>query len=436
MPLQAMQRVGRILGAFADAERRHYLGLVDGTMTDLHLPLNGTSMAAEFPMLAIDEREMIERYAVSLSGMPQDVVVEGRGLTTFVVGPVHAGIIEPGRFTFHSGGESIVHLEAQFGFSHRGVEAFLEGRDAVASAWHVARICAACSVARSWAYARLLESFNEMIIDDASEFARIICAELERAYNHTFDLGVAAAGAGYGYGLTRALELKERFARINLRAFGHRYLFDAVLPGGIRAESLIDRRVLRSDLRALHSDVKKFAEQLFGHHELMSRFSRAGVLPHETALAFGAVGPALRASGGAFDARCDAPYGRYAQIIPVQANAHEGDVAARVRVKYDELQESMRLIDVAFEHLGDRPIPLPQEVRATSGESTAMTEGPRGAEIMSLRTDEKGQVRRLHAISASYRNWPLVTRAMEANIVPDFPLVNKSFNLCYACGDR
>ena len=387
-------------------------------------------------MLAIDEREMVEQYGVSLDGLPKDLVVEGRGLTTFVVGPVHAGIIEPGRFTFHSGGESIVHLEAQFGFSHRGVESFLEGRDAVASAWHVARICGGCSVARSWSYARVLESFHALAIDEASEFARMICAELERAYNHIFDLGVAAAGAGYGFGLTRALELKERFARINARAFGHRYLFDAVLPGGIRAESLNDRRALRSDLRALRDDVEKFAEQLFGHHELMSRFSRAGVLPYETAVAFGAVGPALRASGGTFDVRCDASYGRYAQISPIRATAHDGDVASRVRVKYDELRESMRLIDVAFDELGDRPIPLPQHVRAIAGDGSAMTEGPRGAEILSLRTDQQGRVQRLHVISASYRNWPLVTRAMEGNIVPDFPLVNKSFNLCYACGDR
>ncbi len=436
MSLHAMRRDGRVLGAFADTERRHYLGLVDGVVTDIHVPHTGESMAVEFPLLAIDEREMQDRYAVPLHDLPNDPMVEGRGLTTFVVGPVHAGIIEPGRFTFHSGGETIVHLEAQFGFSHRGVEKFLEGRDAGESAWHVARICAACSVARSWSYARALESLCGVTIDDASELARVICAELERAYNHTFDLGVAAAGAGYGFGLTRALELKERFAQINLRAFGHRYLFDAVVPGGVRSDCLVDRQAIRTDLRALRGDVEKFAEGLFDHHELMSRFSRAGILPHETALAFGAVGPTGRASGGTFDVRCDAPYGAYSVVVPHRATANDGDAAARVRVKYDELLDSFRLIDGALELLAKRKIGMPQPMTVPSGEKTTLTEGPRGAEIVSVRIDALGRVQRFHLISASYRNWPLVTRAMEANIVPDFPLVNKSFNLCYACGDR
>jgi len=442
------------LGAYASTDRLNYLFVdADGVLGVTAQWARGesvsASVASEFPLFDWHEREMRDLHGVALSGLPNaralfitDGIVppaltaEGKGVTIIVVGPVHAGIIEPGRFTFSSGGETVIYLDAQLSYSRRGVERFLEGRDAVAAAPQIARVCAACSASRSWAYARALEHLADVACDEQIEWARVVCAELERIYNHVFDLASAASGAGYGYGQTRGLALKERVHRLCAAAAGHRFLFDAIVPGGVRAGALPAPQALRRQLAELRGEVAAYLEALFGNRSLIRRFEGTGYVSPATARAFGAVGPARRASGGTLDMRSYLPYGAYRPAPPAVFTESAGDVAARCRIKRLELTESFVLIDRALAELGDQALPAAQKLRLGSGFVTTVTEGPRGAESVSVECDERGRLSRIHFISASYRNWPAVLRAMEANIVPDFPLVNKSFNLCYACADR
>lgn len=444
------------LGAYADACAVHYLFLAAGSGPyalsrmrdegDRELP----AVSAACPVFAWDEREMADERGVRFAQlpdarpfraardgtMPPAVVADGPGLMRFVVGPVHAGIIEPGRFTFSSGGETVVHLDAQLAYQHRGVELYLEGLPAVSAAWKVARICGGCSASRSFAYARALEQLAGVTVAPEIELARLVLAELERIYNHLADLAASAAGAGWGPGFARGMALKEEAMRLCARAAGHRLLFDAIVTCGVGADVLSDRRRCRDALVHLEATVEAYLTSLFENTSVTSRWHRAGVVTHEMARALGAVGPAHRASRGQVDVRTFAPYGAYRRLSVRVAHATGGDAFARCRVKRDELRESFRLIGEALTALADAPLPQPQSLDVPGGIALATVEGPRGAESVAVHTGADGRLERLHVISASYRNWPLVARAMDGNIVPDFPLVNKSFNLCYACADR
>jgi Ni,Fe-hydrogenase III large subunit len=438
------------IAAYATAAGVHYLfaggdGLLDvGAAREDAIP----ALAGTYPVFAWDEREMRDAHGVSFAGAPDErplyagadgappaLTAEGEGVTVVTVGPVHAGIIEPGRFTFSSGGETVIHLDAQLSYSRRGVEAFLAGRDAVAAAPRVARICGACSVARSWAYARALEELAGIACDEATEYARLVAAELERIYNHLFDLAQAAAGAGYGYAQTHGLGLKERANVLCAQAFGHRLLFDAIVPGGVAAGALRDASALREAAARLRADARAYAGALLGNISVQRRFEGAGLLPAHVARAFGVTGPGRRACGDALDARTLLPYGAYAALAPALACEGAGDVAARVRVKVAELDAAFALVDTALAALGSAAPPAPRACAPGRGSAIALTEGPRGIETLIVACDAAGALERIAVRSASFRNWPAVVRAMEGNIVPDFPLVNKSFNLCYACAD-
>ncbi|HET9095645.1 MAG TPA: nickel-dependent hydrogenase large subunit [Candidatus Baltobacteraceae bacterium] len=364
------------------------------------------------------------------------VTASGRGITEVVVGPVHAGIIEPGRFRIGTNGETIASFEMQFGFAHRGVETALIGRDAVGAAPAIARICGGCTAARSWAYARALEDLAGVCVDERSELARLLFAELERIYNHIFDLGAACAGAGYGYGRTAALGLVERVHRVCARLSGHRFLFDAIVPGGVRGEAFEGGAAVIAELETIRGDLERLVHDVLANDSVRRRFEGAGILSARSVRELGGVGPARRACGDPLDARIENPYGAYARIMPFIATQSGGDVAARFRVKTQELRESLRLASCALEHLGGAKLPAPQKPEVGAGSTTGIAEGARGVETMRVRTGARGALQSVSIISASARNWPLVARAMEGNIVPDFPLVNKSFNLCYACMDK
>ncbi len=407
------------------------------------------SLAPRHPFFAYHEREMRSLQGITVRSSPDDrplyftadaipeaIVAEGKGISAVVVGPVHAGIIEPGRFTFSTGGESVVHIDAQLSYSHRRLEPWFEGRDALSLVPHIARICGNCTVARSWAYARAIEELAEIEIDDRSEFARMVLAEMERVHVHLFDIGSIAAGAGYGAGTTAALGLRERINELNCAASGHRLLFESIVPGGVRAGVLVDPGIIRAALRELRDDIARFCDALFSKRSVLRRLEGAGIVDKSLARRFAAVGTSARASGIACDIRAMAPYGAYRRFAFTEERASAGDVYARSEVRVREIERSFDLLDRGLRELEGGEIPAPQPVRTVAGVVTTVVEGARGAESISLELAPDGRVERLHVISAAYRNWPLVTRAMEGNIVPDFPLVNKSFNLCYSCVDR
>ena len=446
-------RLAYPLGCYASASTIRYLFLqregVLGLATVLQNGGSLLSLTGAQPLYDWHEREMRQLQGIRVEGhpdarplyfdaesIPEAVIAEGKGVVAVVVGPVHAGIIEPGRFTISTGGESVVHLDAQLSYSHRGIERFFEGRDPMTLSWHVSRICANCTVARSIAYARCVETLADVRVDEAGELVRLIFAEIERLHVHLFDLGSASAGAGYGRGTTTALRLREQINRIAEEHGGSRVLFDIIQPGGIRSGALSDPRALRSQLRALRGDVERFLKELFGKRSVVHRFKGAGIISEPLARRYGAVGPSARACGIALDVRSHAPYGAYRDIAVESVVGRDGDVYARCEIRRREIAASFDLLERAFERLGERPPGAPQVLVPREGVVTCAVEGARGAESISLEVDSDGRVARLHVISAAYRNWPLVARAMEDNIVPDFPLVNKSFNLCYSCVDR
>jgi len=407
------------------------------------------SLAFRYPLFADHEREMRALQGIELrsspdirplyfrsDAIPEAIVAEGKGVSVVVVGPVHAGIIEPGRFTMSTGGESVVHLDAQLSYSHRALEPWFEGQHALALVPKIARICGNCSVARSWAYARAIEGLAGIELDAGTEFARLILAEMERVHVHLFDLGNIAAGAGYGKGTTAALGLRERVNQLNRAVSGHRLLFDSIVPGGVSAGTLSDPASARAILRELRDDVVRFLDAFFAKRSVLRRLEGAGIVEESLARRFGAVGPSARASGIACDVRALAPYGAYRGLSFAEVLTHQGDVYARSEVRRHEIERSFDLLERALRELEEASLPMPLPLAAPSGIITTVVEGARGAESLSLSLDGEGRVERLHVISAAYRNWPLVTRAMEGNIVPDFPLVNKSFNLCYSCVDR
>jgi Ni,Fe-hydrogenase III large subunit len=440
-------------GAYADAGFAHYVFLSGDGPYALSRSLGSErrlrAVSGTVPLFSWDEREMAQDWDVQFDGLPDDRplhahhgdmpaarTASGDGIMRFVVGPVHAGIIECGRFTFSSGGETVVHLDAQLGYGHRGVERALAGTPAVQAASKVARICGGCSAARSYAYALALEALAGLEPEPEIDLVRLLAAELERVYNHLADLAASASGAGFAVGFARGMALKERAMRLCRLACGHRLLFDAIAPGGLGRPMLEDRLQFGTDLAVFEREVHDYVKWLFANASMTSRWERAGVVSPDALHAFGAVGPAARAGGGSIDVRAFAPYGAYRQFTTAVAGAAASDVFARAAVKRDELLESLTLIRRALQELGNAALSLPQVVEPQPGIALKVVEGARGAEFVAVHVDARGVIERVHFISASYRNWPLVERAMENNIVPDFPLVNKSFNLCYACADR
>jgi Ni,Fe-hydrogenase III large subunit/Ni,Fe-hydrogenase III component G len=364
--------------------------------------------------------------------------VHGDGVYRLPVGPIHAGIIEPGHFRFSAVGERILHLDARLGFVHRGLEKLVEGRTFEAAAPVVERACGVCTVTHAVAYAQAVETLTETAIPDRARWARLVLAELERLYNHTGDLGNICAGIGFYPGVARLGALKERLLRLNEAVTGHRYLMGSVAPGGLRVDVDPDGTgALAGQLPAIGHELAGAIRSVIRSAGVMTRFHQAGVVGTELARALGATGVAARASGIDDDLRRDDPYGAYPDVEVSAAGAATGDVAARFHVRAQEAQEALRLVSEGLRQLRPGPIRSPLAGQPSAG-ATAMSgaEGPRGSSRMWLRAGAAGTIDRLHLRSASFANWPVVVAAVPGDLVPDFPLINKSFELCYACTDR
>jgi formate hydrogenlyase subunit 5 len=441
------------IGAYAAGNDIHYLFLDAGGVRRLSRTLGSDrkadAVSALVPLFSWDEREMRDEWDVRFSDLPDPrpfrshdgvlpsaVTASGEGLAHFVVGPVHAGIIEPGRFTFSSGGETVVHLDAQLSYSHRGVERRLSGMSALDAARFVARVCGGCSASRSMAYAQALETLAGVSMDPWTHLARLVILELERLYNHLADIAACASAAGWMPGFARGMALKEMAMRVCALASGHRLLFDAIVPGGIGSSTLQTPDGVFRFMSALQDDVARYLDALFGNASVLARWRGAGTVSKEVARAFGIVGPARRSVGDDLDVRTLLPYGAYRALPANSALASSGDAYARCCVKRDEIRESFRLVLEALVAMRGESPTHASTFAIGAGTAAGAVEGARGIETVAIHVDDRGRLERIHIISASYRNWPVVARAMDGNIVPDFPLVNKSFNLCYACVDR
>ncbi len=363
--------------------------------------------------------------------------VHGEGAYSLPVGPIHAGVIEPGHFRFSAIGERVLHLDARLFFTHRGIEKLAEGRGLAAAAPLVERACGVCSVAHGIAWAQAVEEVTATEAPDRAAWARLLLAELERLYNHVGDLGNMCAGIGFSSGVARLGWLKERLLRLNDGLVGHRYLAGSVVPGGLARPLDPDALgALPALVAEIEADVAGAVRAIVRSEGVMARFRTTGIVSPGTAAALGATGVAARASGLEHDLRVDRPYARYRELPPVVVTAAAGDAAARFHVRAQEASESARLVVESARRLplGDERVALGAAEAGAVG--IAGVEGPRGASWIWLRVGPEGTVDRVRLRSASFANWPVVAAAVPGNLVPDFPLINKSFELCYACTDR
>jgi Ni,Fe-hydrogenase III large subunit/Ni,Fe-hydrogenase III component G len=364
------------------------------------------------------------------------VPVEGDGVHEIPVGPVHAGIIEPGHFRFSVVGEKVLRLEERLGYVHKGIERRFTEFPLLSGHRLAARVSGDSAVASSWAYCQALEGMAATHLPARAHWLRALALELERLANHLGDLGAIGNDAGFAFGLAQFSRLKEQLLRATEQALGQRYLMDFIVPGGTRVDlSSTDALLLLQSIESIVAEVPILRAIYDEHAGLRDRFVGAGVVTPALAARLGLTGLAGRASGQAFDLRCDLPCDPYGDLAPHKAVHTEGDVAARVAVRFDEVTESTRLMQRILSQL---PSGLHQVALSIPNEGAlgiGMIEGWRGPIFLALEAAASGVIRRCHPHDPSWHNWPVVEHAIIDNIVPDFPLINKSFNLSYSGHD-
>jgi Ni,Fe-hydrogenase III large subunit/Ni,Fe-hydrogenase III component G len=381
-----------------------------------------------------------EQYPVNSHAYPF-VQVEGEGVHEIAVGPVHAGIIEPGHFRFSVVGEKVLRLEERLGYTHKGTEKLFESLSQKDGHRLAARVSGDSAVAFSWAYCAALEAVTGTPCAPRAASLRALALEHERIGNHLGDLGALGNDAGFAFGLTQFSRLKEDLLRANTDAFGERYLFGYILPGGVAAD--LPQQAYAHLLylyRVLDHEVTDLLSIYDEHGGLQDRFREAGRLDHDLAIELGAVGLAARASGVAHDLRVEHPWAPYDTLATQMVTEVGGDVAARVQVRYREILESLRLCRALLGSLTATSVeatPITEDIPNAEPDrlGIGVIEGWRGPVMVALETGPDGAIRRCHAHDPSWQNWPLLEHAILGNIVPDFPLINKSFNLSYSGQD-
>jgi Ni,Fe-hydrogenase III large subunit len=365
------------------------------------------------------------------------VQVEGQGVHEIAVGPVHAGIIEPGHFRFSVVGEKVLRLEQRLGYTHKGIEKRFESMGLRQGAKLAGRVSGDSTVAYAWAYAMAAESVANLTPPDRALWLRALLLERERVANHLGDLGYLGNDVALSFGFAQFWILKEQVLRNNAALFGHRYLMDSIIPGGI-AVGLSDegKQLIEQECAMLEQQVHILRGIYEEHAGVQDRFIGAGRVEPKLAAQLGLCGMAGRASAQAWDARVQFPCAPYDQLDVQMATYRNGDVAARVIVRFDELFESLRLQrEILVNFPGGDELARPLEKLPAHGFGIGMVEGWRGEVLVAIHTDAGGKLSRVHPHDPSWQNWPVLEHAIIGNIVPDFPLINKSFNLSYSGQD-
>ncbi|MDY0067235.1 MAG: hypothetical protein RBS02_12705 [Steroidobacteraceae bacterium] len=364
------------------------------------------------------------------------VRVEGDGVHEIAVGPVHAGTIEPGHFRFSVVGEKVLKLEERLGFTHKGIERRFAELPLSEGHRLAARICGDSAVAFSWAYCQAYEGLCDASIPPQAAWLRALALEYERISNHLGDLGSLGNDAGFAFGLAQFTRLKEQLLRVGAEAFAERYLMSYIVPGGVRFEpSSASLQLIGRTVESIAAEVEALRTIYDEHAGLRDRFVGAGVVDPQLATRLGLIGLAGRASGRAYDLRVDQPCEPYNGLAPKKIVYDEGDVAARVAIRFDEIKESARLVRILLKHMPQtaQRIDLPTPPAGASG--VGFIEGWRGPVFIALQAGADGVVHRCHPHDPSWQNWPVLEHAIIGDIVPDFPLINKSFNLSYSGHD-
>lgn len=362
--------------------------------------------------------------------------VRGEGLHQIPVGPVHAGIIEPGHFRFTANGEIVARLEERLGYVHKGIDGLLIDSDAQQAARIVARASGDSTVALSFAFALAFESARDIVVPLRAQAIRGIMAELERIANHFGDIGAICNDAAFALLHAYCGIFREQVLAACDKVFGHRLMMDAIVPGGVRhdigAEQARLILALLDDLAPRFDEVVRFYDAT---PSLLDRTRTTGILSPELAARWAAGGYIGRASGRNFDTRRDIAYAPYDQAVFDVPMMQAGDVDARIWIRVHEIEASMRLLRTWLRALPAGPILVDVPEPGEACEGVAMTEAFRGDVLVWLRLTANGRVGRCHVRDASWFQWPLLEAAIKGNIVADFPLCNKSFNCSYAGHD-
>jgi len=360
--------------------------------------------------------------------------VGGEGVYEIPVGPVHAGIIEPGHFRFSVIGETVIDLKIRLYFTHKGTEKLFEGRLPADGVELAERISGDTTIGHSLAYCQALESLAETKVPSRAGYLRVILLEMERLYNHIADFGAIANDTGFAIANAHCLRLRERLLRLNKRLTGNRLLRGGVVPGGVRFD-LPDGLDLSAELYSILADFNEIVDISLKNTMLTDRLEGTGCLTRQTAVDHGALGYVARASGVDIDARRDHPFAAYGELdfkVPVYES---GDVYARTMMRVEEAAQSVSLIRQAIKRLAPGPLAEPLGQSPAFEPAFGIVEGWRGAIIHWVMLDGKGRIYRVKIKDPSFVNWPALSFAVLKNIVPDFPLCNKSFGLAYSGND-
>ncbi|PIP68036.1 MAG: hypothetical protein COW12_04325 [Candidatus Omnitrophica bacterium CG12_big_fil_rev_8_21_14_0_65_45_16] len=360
--------------------------------------------------------------------------VDGEGVFEVPVGPVHAGIIGPGHFRFSVAGEPIINLELRLGFTHRGVEKLFEGK-AYPDAIRLSEcVSGDSSFAHSLAFTHALEKISGASISGQAVYLRGIFLELERMYNHANDIGGIAIDVGFSFSAAYASIIKEAILQLNEKLSGNRYLKKVNAIGWVLADiDDVKKQILLNSLKSLKQDFKELVKMLYSSVSFMDRVDATGVLRRKTAEDLGVIGLAGRASGVPMDLRKH--FSRiYKEAKFKMAIQESGDVLARLRVRISEFEESCRLIEEFTGKLskGEKTSVNPE---LKQGSALGYAEGWRGPVLYWLKTDSAGLIERCKIVDPSFHNWQALSYAVLGEIIPDFPLCNKSFDLSYSGND-
>jgi len=449
---------GRHLLALLSFDQYHRLGFLRTAVpADGHYP----ALTPALPQAQSFERELWEEHGIvpeghpwckplrrhaelegssGLSSVGSDPYpffrVEGPGIHEVAVGPVHAGIIEPGHFRFQCQGETILHLEIQLGYQHRAVEALLMRSSPTRRLAITETIAGDTSVAHATAYCMVLEALSGVTPPPLADEIRGIGLELERLANHVGDLGALCNDVGYLPGASWFGRLRGDFLNMSLEICGSRFGRGLLIPGGVRSYMPGHRReALLRRLQIAETDLCHIAEVTFQSPAVVSRFEGTGVVSQALAETLGLVGVAARASGCDRDVRRDHPFGVFGKLGLQTEKASSGGVMARAEIRRRESEASIQIVRQRVNALSDGLIRTPLGPSRSHSVAVALVEGWRGEVAHMAATDGNGQWVLYKIVDPSFHNWPGLAMAMRGGQISDFPLCNKSFNLSYAGHD-
>ncbi len=360
--------------------------------------------------------------------------VGGEGVYEIPVGPVHAGIIEPGHFRFSVVGETVIDLKIRLYFTHKGTEKLFEGRAAADGVELAERISGDTTVGHSLAYCQALESLARQAAPARAQYLRVILLEMERLYNHVADFGAICNDTGFAAAHSHCFRIRERLLRLNKRLTGNRLLRGGVIPGGVGHDLPTDFD-LAAELDSILTDFNEVVDISLSNTMLMDRLTGAGYLTTKTATDHGVLGYVARASNIDVDVRRDHPFAAYSLLKFNVPLFESGDVYARAMMRVEEIRESVSLIKQALAHMPSGDIVAPLSKLPAWEPAFGIVEGWRGAIVHWVMVDDNGKLYRVKVKDPSFVNWPALSFAVLKNIVPDFPLCNKSFNQSYSGND-